>query len=105
MNLLFTLRMKIRALNRPTNLIKSNIIKPLKTRPCNCPNPMIRHQKVFFPSHEYYPLLSWIRHCDFSGGLHGRFVMLLPALEKFPVVEVGLATGAPVGVFGEEGVF
>lgn len=31
--------------------------------------------------------------------------MLLPALEKLPVVEIGLATGAPVGVFGEEGVF
>lgn len=97
--------MKIRALDRPANLIKSNIIEPLKTRSRNRPNPMIRHKEVFFPPHEYYLLLSGIRDCDLAGVYHGDFVVFLPGIEELPVVEVGLAAGAPVGMFGEEGVF
>lgn len=96
--------MKIRALDCTANLIESNIIESLKTRSRNRPNFMIRHKEVFFPPHEYYLLLPGIRDCDLAGAYHGDFVVFLPRIEELPVVEVGLATGPPVGVFGEEGV-
>lgn len=96
--------MKIRALNRPRNLIKRNIVKPLKTRSINRPHPMIRHQKQLFPPHIDNPLLRVV--ADFVVAfLHCGGVVGCKVVEDHPVREIPDVVGAPVGVLSLEGVF
>jgi hypothetical protein len=49
--------MKIYAADFPGDLTKADVIKTFEAGSRDCPNPVIRHKKVFLPSHEdVFPL-------------------------------------------------
>lgn len=98
-----TIRMEVNPINRPPHLIETNIIKPLKARPIDLPDPMIRHQELLLPAHEHILAVRAVLVVEV--GLLGLFCEGPPGLEARPVLHVFFVAGAPVAVPGLEGVF
>lgn len=51
-DVLFALCVEIHAGDGAFDLVEAYVIKSLKARPRDGPNAVIRHQKIFFPTHE-----------------------------------------------------
>lgn len=98
--------MEINPTDSPTTLVKTNIVKPLKARSRNRFDPMIRNQKVLFPSHEQ--VLALVESVHVGGDLRwsflGGFCERSPGGETGPVLHVDFFGGAPGGVICAEEV-
>ena len=92
--------MEIDPINRPRHLVEAYIIKPLETRTTNFPDPMIRHQKLFFPSHKHIFAVRAILVVEV--GLLGLFREGPPGGETGPMLHVFFIASAPVVVAGLE---
>ena len=56
--ILLALRVEVYPTDTPITLIEADIIKALKTGTCDRFHAMVRHEEVFFPTHEdMFPLL------------------------------------------------
>ena len=101
--ILLALRMEINPTDTPIPLIKTNIIKPFKTRARNGFHAMVGDEEVFFPAHE--DVLALLVVFEREGRRFGRFCQRTPGWEPRPVLQIDFFRGAPGGVGGFEEVF
>lgn len=92
--------MKVNPANLPLNLVETDVVEPLETRPADRRNPVVRHQEPLLPPHEYVLLLRQVPYED--GALARRARVGAERGELGPVGEVVLRGGAPGGVRGRE---
>lgn len=95
--------MKINPADLPLELVETNIIEALKTGSGNGPNPVIRHQEMFLPSHKDVLSLCYIRNS------HWTFACMLlkrpKRIELCPMAKINPHVRPPVLMLGEEAVF
>lgn len=92
--------MEIDATDFPFDLVKADIVKPLKAGSVNGPNAVIGDKKVFFPPHENVVLLShvWYNNWPFSGLL----LVWSKCREFAPMAEIHLGIRTPIFMLGKK---
>ena len=101
--ILFALGMEIDTIDIARNLIKADVVKPLKTRARDLADAVIGHKEGFLPAHEDVFALGEVFVMEV--GFLGLFGEGPPGGEAGPVLHVGFVGRAPGGVAGLEGVF
>ena len=102
-NLLFALGVEVDATDFPLHLVEADIVEPLEAGTCYSTHAMIRHQKVFFPSHENILPLGNIPNHNMA---LTRLLLEGPEGIKFaPMAQVDLAVSAPALILSKETVF
>lgn len=94
--------MEVNSTNSPLYLIKADIVESLEACTGDCPNTMIRHEEVFFPSHE--DVLPLREVSEGEVGFPGQLPEGSPCRESRPVVHICFIGCAPRRVSGLERV-
>lgn len=102
-NLPLTFAVKVDAIDLPLHLVKTNVVESLKTSAAYCSYSMVRHQEVFFPTHE--DVLALCHVLDDNGGTPARLFRVRTEGGKFgPVRQVCFVIGTPAFMLGHEAV-
>lgn len=95
--------MEVDPADTPRNLIEADVVEALKTRAVDCANAVIRHQKVFFPSHKQVLLIGPILGDEI--GPRAVFGDGFVRRESAPVLPVHFLVGPPFRMLRDERVF
>jgi len=94
--------MEVNPTDSPIDLVETDVIKPLETRPADLPHPVVGNQEGLLPAHEHVLALRKVLVVEI------RFLSAVfegpPRGEAGPVQHVGLVGGAPGGVARLKGV-
>jgi hypothetical protein len=84
------------------DLVKTNVVETFEACPSDCPDPVVRDQEVFFPTHEDMVPLGNVSYDDWAFAC--LFLVWPEGMELGPVVYVYLVGRAPVLVLCYETV-
>lgn len=85
--------MEVDTADRSLHLVETYVVKSLKASARDRPNPMIRDEEIFLPSHEHVLTLGKIAVCKI--GPLGLFGQRFPRRKPRPVMYIGFLIGAP----------